>query len=84
MLKLKQIISQLSENDFEELSESFRKTKADNNHTLLTSYKENIMSDNSIITTLEITSTVELSFKSVALTVPILQIITKQAIKIDL
>ncbi|MDO9000925.1 MAG: hypothetical protein Q7W45_14245 [Bacteroidota bacterium] len=56
MLKLKQIIGQLSEKDFEELSQSFKKTKADNYHTLLTSYKENVLSDNSIITSLEITS----------------------------
>ena len=56
MLKLKQIIRQLDESDFGKIAESFKKTKAENYHSLLLSYRENKLSDTALITTLEISS----------------------------
>ena len=56
MLKLKQIIRQLDESDFGKIAESFNKTKAENYHSLLLSYRENKLSDTALITTLEISS----------------------------
>ena len=56
MIKLKQIIAQLPENDFETIVDAFKKTKADNYYTLLTYYKEDKLSDTEIINKLEVSS----------------------------
>ncbi len=56
MIKLKQVIVQLSNEDFEGIADSFKKTKADNYHLLFQSYREGKVSDAEITEKLEISS----------------------------
>jgi len=56
MLKLKQIIAQLPQSDFEKITDSFKKTKADNYQLLLNAYKEDKLADSEIIDALNISS----------------------------
>lgn len=56
MLKLKQIIAQLPQSDFEKITDSFKKTKADNYHLLLNAYREDKLPDAEIISVLDISS----------------------------
>ena len=56
MLKLKQIIAQLPQSDFEKITDSFKKTKADNYHLLLNAYREDKLPDAEIINLLDISS----------------------------
>ena len=55
MLKLKQIIAQLPQSDFEKITDSFKKTKADNYHLLLNAYREDKLPDGEIINLRKIT-----------------------------
>ncbi|MEO6304239.1 MAG: hypothetical protein ABIP51_13825 [Bacteroidia bacterium] len=56
MIKLKQVITQLSNEDFERIGESFKKTKADNYSLLFQSYRDGSIIDTEIISQLKITS----------------------------
>ncbi len=56
MIKLKQVIKQLSGEDFESIADSFKKTKADNYFLLFKSYRDEKISDAEIINQLSITS----------------------------
>lgn len=56
MIKLKQVIVQLSNDDFEGVAESFKKTKADNYHLLFQSYRTGKLSDAEITEKLGISS----------------------------
>ncbi|MBL7909980.1 MAG: hypothetical protein JNJ41_02850 [Bacteroidia bacterium] len=56
MIKLKQVITQLNDNDFTRIDESFKKTKADNYSLLFQSYRSGSLSDAEIIKQLVISS----------------------------
>ncbi|MBL7919308.1 MAG: hypothetical protein JNJ40_03275 [Bacteroidia bacterium] len=56
MIKLKQVIVQLSNNDFERIADSFKKTKADNYYLLFQSYRSEKISDAEITKKLGISS----------------------------
>jgi tetratricopeptide (TPR) repeat protein len=56
MLKLKQIIAQLPESEFEKITDTFKKTKADNYYTLIKAYRDGKLPDAEIINALDISS----------------------------
>ena len=56
MIKLKQVITQLNDNDFTRIDESFKKTKAENYSLLFQSYRSGSLSDAEIIKQLDISS----------------------------
>ena len=56
MIKLKQVILQLSDASYQQLEESLLKTKADNFFTLLKEYRKGSLSDKEIVETLGVSS----------------------------
>src|ERR1035438_7160966 len=64
MLNLKQIVAQLSENDFEEFSLQLQKSKADKFHTLFSLLRKNSADEDAVMQHLEINSSAFYTLKS--------------------